>query len=79
MAEAELLSRMYHAILEWFVAHGRAPHYVELSHQLGLTAEEARRTLRELVNWEPARCVAASGHGLYRILCARLLTCRRSA
>jgi hypothetical protein len=50
MAEVELLSRMYHAILEWFVEHGRAPHYVELSQQLDLAAEEARRTLSELVN-----------------------------
>ena len=40
MAETELLNRMYHAILEWFVEHGRAPHYVE----------ETRRTLRELVD-----------------------------
>ena len=49
MAEAELLNRMYHAILEWFVEHGRAPHYAELAPQLELAAEEARRTLRELV------------------------------
>jgi len=26
MAEAELLNRMYHSILEWFIEHGRAPH-----------------------------------------------------
>ena len=50
MAEAELLNRMYHAILEWFVEHGRAPHYVELAHRLDLAAEETRRTLRELVD-----------------------------
>ena len=39
MAETELLNRMYHAILEWFVEHGRAPHYVELAHRLDLAAE----------------------------------------
>jgi hypothetical protein len=50
MAETELLNRMYHAILEWFVEHGRAPHYVELAHRLDLAAEETRRTLRELVD-----------------------------
>jgi hypothetical protein len=50
MAEAELLNRMYHTILEWFVEQGRAPHYVELAHRLDLAAEEARRTLRELVD-----------------------------
>ena len=43
MAETELLNRMYHAILEWFVEHGRAPHYVELAHRLDLAAEETRR------------------------------------
>ena len=50
MAEAELLNRMYHAILEWFVEHGRAPHYVELAHRLDLAGEETRQTLRELVD-----------------------------
>ncbi|HKA19673.1 MAG TPA: hypothetical protein VKN18_15390 [Blastocatellia bacterium] len=50
MAEAELLNRMYHTILQWFLEHGRAPHYVELAHRLELPAEETRRTLRELVD-----------------------------
>ena len=50
MPEAEILNRMYHAILEWFVKHGRAPHYVELAHRLDLAVEEARRTQRELVD-----------------------------
>jgi len=49
MAETELLNRMYHEIIEWFVEHGRAPHYVELARRLDLPAEEARQTLRELV------------------------------
>ena len=48
MAETELLNRMYHAIIQGFVEHGRAPHYIELAHRLDLPAEEARRTLREL-------------------------------
>jgi hypothetical protein len=50
MAELEVLNRMYHTILGWFVEHGRAPHYVELAQRLGLAAEEARQTLRELVD-----------------------------
>ena len=49
MAETERLNRMYHAIIQGFVEHGRAPHYIELAHRLDLPAEEARRTLRELV------------------------------
>lgn len=48
MAEAELLNRMYHAILEWFVEHGVAPHYVELAHRLGLTA---RRHAGRCTSW----------------------------
>jgi DNA-binding IclR family transcriptional regulator len=58
---------MYHAILEWFVEHGRAPHYVELAHRLDLAAEETRRTLRELVDMGLPG-VAASEHRLHRIL-----------
>src|SRR5215469_1241960 len=50
MAEVNLLNRMYHTIVEWFVEHGRAPDYVELAHRLELPAEETRRTLRELVD-----------------------------
>ena len=34
MADTELLNRMYHEIIEWFVEHGRAPHYVELARRL---------------------------------------------
>jgi hypothetical protein len=68
MAETELLNRMYHAIIEWFVEHGRAPHYVELAHRLDLAAEAARRTLHELVAMGPAGSLAASGHGLHRIV-----------
>lgn len=50
MAEPRILARMYHAILTSFVQHGRAPHYIELGHQLGLRPEEARQTLHELVS-----------------------------
>jgi hypothetical protein len=31
MAETKLLNRMYHTIIEWFVEHGRVPHYIELA------------------------------------------------
>jgi hypothetical protein len=50
MAEAELLNRMYHEILGWFVEHGRAPHYVELAQRLNLTPKQTRLTLRDLVD-----------------------------
>jgi hypothetical protein len=68
MAETELLNRMYHTVLEWFVEHGRAPHYVELAHRLDLAVEEPCQKLRELVDMGSARRMAASGHGLHRIL-----------
>ena len=56
MAETELLNRMYHTILEWFVEHGRAPHYVELAHRLDLAAEETRRTLPSWWIWGCRAC-----------------------
>jgi hypothetical protein len=48
-AEPQLLSRMYHAIMLGFVRDGRAPHYTNLAHQLGLGIEDARLTLHELI------------------------------
>ena len=78
MAEAELLNRMYHSILEWFIEHGRAPHYVELAHRLDLAAEEARRTLRELVDmglpgvWQhPGTDYIESFENIYKDLAAK--------
>jgi hypothetical protein len=77
MAKVELLNRMYHAILEWFVEHGRAPHYVELAHRLELAVEETRRNLPELVDmglpgvWQhPGLTTSNPSH--------HSLTCRRS-
>lgn len=50
MAEFQVLARMYHAVLSGFVRDGRAPHYIELGHRLGLRPEEARQNLHRLVN-----------------------------
>ena len=49
MAEPQMLSRMYHTIMMSFVNRGFAPHFTELATQLDLPPEEARQTLRELV------------------------------
>src|SRR6266508_5571192 len=49
-AEPQLLSRMYHAIMLGFVRDGRAPHYTDLAHQLGLGIEDARVTVHELMD-----------------------------
>jgi hypothetical protein len=49
MADRDLLARTYHAIQAAFVREGRAPHYTDLAAALGLSAEEARLTQRELL------------------------------
>ena len=49
MADIQLLARTYHLILSGFVRDGRAPHYTELSGPLGMSAEGAQETQRELL------------------------------
>jgi hypothetical protein len=49
MAEAELLDRAHAAIMRRFIATGQAPHYTELARELGLSMEEGRRLLPELM------------------------------
>lgn len=44
----------YTAIMAHFVAHGRAPHYVELAAALGIEIEEARVLQREAAAAAPA-------------------------
>ncbi len=43
-----LLARVYNAVMVGFVERGRAPHYVELSRQLGLPIETARQALHQI-------------------------------
>lgn len=49
MADPQLLARMYHAIMSGMVRDGRAPHYAELAAELGLSADEGREALHDLV------------------------------
>ncbi len=49
MADPQMLARAHHLILQRFVREGRAPHYVELGHELGLPPEDARQALLDLV------------------------------
>ena len=42
MAESALLQSGFTAIMEFLVANGRAPHYTELSKELGISPSEAR-------------------------------------
>ncbi len=56
--DPSMLARMYHEIMAGFVRKGRAPHYVELAHALGLSPEEARRALHELMGMAGAAWLA---------------------
>ncbi|MFC1834768.1 hypothetical protein ACFL2Q_08550 [Thermodesulfobacteriota bacterium] len=44
-----LLDRTYHFIMTRMVKSGQAPHYTEIAQELGLTMEEGRLTLHELI------------------------------
>ncbi len=47
MAEATLIQQAYTSILEHFIQTGRAPHYTELAHTLGVGPEEAKDLQRK--------------------------------
>jgi hypothetical protein len=47
MANAKELQEVHHAVLEHFVATGRAPHYTELAETLGVPLERARELVHE--------------------------------
>lgn len=53
MADPELVQRGFTAILEHFVASGRAPHYSELADVLNIELEEARALQRAAVDAAP--------------------------
>lgn len=47
MAISEKVQNAYSVILKFFIQHGRAPHYTELSERMGLGVEAARELQRE--------------------------------
>lgn len=49
MAELALLDRAFHAIMQRFVHTGQAPHYTELATELGLSMEEGRQLVYDLM------------------------------
>lgn len=49
MAEPTLLDQAHAFIMRRMVETGQAPHYTELARALGLTMEEGRQTLHELI------------------------------
>ena len=49
MAELALLDNAFSNIMMRLVETGQAPHYTELASDLGLSVEEARQTLHNLI------------------------------
>ena len=49
MAELEMLDRAYHTIMQRLIEMGQAPHCTELASRLGLSMDEGRRLLHDLV------------------------------
>ena len=47
-AREKMVQRAYTSILEHFIQTGRAPHYTELAHTLGVGPEEAKDIQRAL-------------------------------
>jgi hypothetical protein len=60
MADLERLDRVFHVIMERFIATGQAPHYTELAKGLGVSVEEGRKQLHELM--EAPSPVYGGGH-----------------
>jgi hypothetical protein len=50
MDSLTLLDNTYHAIITRFVATGQAPHYTEIASELGISVEEGRRALHDLMS-----------------------------
>jgi Alkylmercury lyase len=53
MADSSLLDRMFTALMHGIVETGRAPHYAELAPGLGLTVEDSRLLLLDVMQAYP--------------------------
>ena len=53
MAEAMLMDRMFTRIMRGLVDTGTAPHYAELARAIGVSVDDGRRLLHELMNAYP--------------------------
>lgn len=49
MGDPTLMDRTYLFILSYMKEKGSAPHYTDIAREMGLTVEEGRETLRELI------------------------------
>ncbi|GAB4351972.1 MAG: hypothetical protein Kow0099_36150 [Candidatus Abyssubacteria bacterium] len=50
MSEPTVLDKTFHIIMRRMVETGQAPHYTEIAKELGLSMEEGRRALHDLMN-----------------------------
>ena len=50
MADTKTLDRVFHSVMQRFINAGQAPHYTELAADLGVTVEEGRRLLHDLMD-----------------------------
>ena len=50
MNSPSLLDKTYHVIIKRLVETGQAPHYTEIATELGLSVEEARGVLQNLMS-----------------------------
>jgi hypothetical protein len=50
MSDDGLLAKTYNFILSRMVDTGQAPHYTEIASELGLSVEEGRKALHDLIN-----------------------------
>ncbi len=50
MSSPSVLDETYHIIIKSFVATGHAPHYSEIASELGMSVEEGRKTLHDLMS-----------------------------
>jgi hypothetical protein len=49
MADQAMLDRAFQAIMRQMVETGQAPHYMELAQKLGLSVEDGRQVLHDLI------------------------------
>lgn len=49
MTDTQQLDRTYHFIMETFVKRGFGPHYTEIAHHFGVTPEDGKKLLHELM------------------------------
>ncbi len=54
MADLEALDKAHQYSIQYFVDHGRAPHFSELARQLGISIDEGRQLVHDLVEDLPA-------------------------